>query len=61
MAVPTEDERADNYRRTAGMIRRIAGQIRFDHLRQRQLLALADAFDRLADRVAGGGVREAAN
>jgi len=60
MAEPTEDGRAAYHRQTAETIRRLARQIRFDHLRQRQLLALADAFDRLADQLSVR-VREAAN
>jgi hypothetical protein len=61
MAEPSEDERAVQHRHTAETIRQLAGQIRFDHLRRRQLLALADAFDRLADRVTAGPLREAAD
>jgi hypothetical protein len=51
--VPTDDEedRAECYRQTAERLRQFAAQIRFDFGRQRQLLSLADAFDRLADRV----------
>lgn len=61
MAEPAEDERAAYHRRTAETIRGMAATIRFDHLRKRQLLALADAFDRLADQIAKRGVSEAAN
>jgi hypothetical protein len=61
MAEPSDDERAAYHRRTAETIRRLAAQIRFDHLRKRQLLALADAFDRLAGPIAKRGINEAAN
>ena len=45
-----EDGLAEQYRRTAEKLRQLAKQIRFDFGRQQQLLSLADAFDRLADR-----------
>jgi hypothetical protein len=61
MAEPSDDERAVYHRQTAETIRRLASQIRFDHLRKRQLLALADAFDRLARQIAKRSVSEAAN
>jgi hypothetical protein len=44
MAEPSDDERAAYHRQTAETIRRLAAQIRFDHLRRRQLLALAMHF-----------------
>jgi hypothetical protein len=51
--VPTDDEedRAENYRQTAERLRQFAAQVRFDFGRQQQLFSLADAFDRLAERV----------
>lgn len=60
MAERSEDERASRHRQTADTIRQIAANLRFDHLRRRQLLALADAFDRLAGRIAKGRLHEAA-
>ena len=45
-----EEDPAEQYRRTAEKLRQLAKQIRFDFGRQQQLLSLADAFDRLADR-----------
>jgi hypothetical protein len=49
---------AEQYRRTAEKLRQLAQQIRFDLGRQQQLLSLADAFERLADRkeTAGAGL-----
>jgi len=45
-----EEHPAEQYRGTAEKLRQLAKQIRFDFGRQQQLLSLADAFDRLADR-----------
>ena len=50
----TEDERearAAVYRQNAITLRRLAAEIRFDFCRREQLGALADGFDRLADRL----------
>jgi hypothetical protein len=51
--VPSDDEedRAENYRHTAERLRQLAGKVRFNFGRQQQLLSLADAFDRLAERL----------
>ena len=49
MAEPTES-RVEDYRRQAATLRRLALQARFADSRGR-LLALADSFGRLADRV----------
>lgn len=49
MAEPTES-RVEDYRRQAATLRRLAFQARFADSRGR-LFALADSFDRLADRV----------
>jgi hypothetical protein len=46
-----EEDRAENYRHTAERLRQLAGKVRFNFGRQQQLLSLADAFDRLAERV----------
>ena len=51
MSEKSEEMRAEQHRETAERLRSLAAEIRFDLLRQQQLLALADAFDRLADRV----------
>jgi hypothetical protein len=40
-----------HYRESAEKLRRVASQLRFDLCRRRQLLALADGFERLAERV----------
>jgi hypothetical protein len=61
MAEPSDNERAAYHRRSAETIRGMAAKIRFNHLRKRQLLALADAFDRLAGQIAKRGVSEPAN
>lgn len=49
----TEDAEAgaSNYRQTASKLRRLAGELRFDFCRRNQLLALADGFERSADRL----------
>jgi hypothetical protein len=39
-----------HYRESAEKLRRVASQLRFDLCRRRQLLALADGFERLAER-----------
>ena len=49
-----------DYRETANKLRRLAGQLRFDLCRRKQLLALADGFERLAER-AGNRMAAAAN
>ena len=46
-----EDDRAELYRQSAERLRLLAAKVRFDFGRQQQLLALAEAFDRLAERV----------
>ena len=47
----SEEDRAALYRRSAENLRHLAAQIRFNFGRQQQLLALAEAFDRLSERV----------
>lgn len=44
------EARADTYRENAATLRRLADAIRFDFCRQKQLLALAEGFERLAAR-----------
>ena len=39
-----------SYRETAKTLRRLASELRFDLCRRNQLLALADGFERLAER-----------
>jgi hypothetical protein len=46
----TPANRASEYRNNADMMRLLAQQMRFRESRER-LLALADSFDKLADRV----------
>lgn len=46
-----QQETGANYRETAETLRQLAGKLRFDLCRRRQLFALADGFDRLAERV----------
>lgn len=53
--------RAETYRQSADRLRDMAGQIRFDFCRRKQLVSLADAFDRLADRLEGSPVKQAAD
>lgn len=45
-----QQESTTNYRETARTLRRLAGELRFDLCRRNQLLALADGFERLAER-----------
>jgi hypothetical protein len=46
-----EEAGASNYREIASKLRRLAGELRFDFCRRNQLLALADGFERLAERL----------
>jgi hypothetical protein len=45
-----QQESGANHRETAETLRQLAGKLRFDLCRRRQLFALADGFDRLAER-----------
>jgi hypothetical protein len=54
------DPRAASYRQSARKLRRVAAGIRFDLCRREQLLALARGFDRLAERLEGCCIEEAA-
>jgi hypothetical protein len=59
---PSEQEdRAAIHRQTADNLRQFAAEVRFDFGRRAQLLALADAFDRLATRLEGPPVERAAD
>jgi hypothetical protein len=49
--IDSEEDRAELYRRSAENLRQVAAQVRFNFGRQQQLLSLAEAFDRLAERV----------
>jgi hypothetical protein len=46
------ENRAELYRESADKLRQFAREVRFDFGRRRQLLAMAAAFDRLANRLA---------
>jgi len=56
-----QQSRAALYRQSATSLRQMAAQVRFDFCRQNQLIALADAFDRLADRLEGSPLKLAAD
>jgi hypothetical protein len=49
------------YRQNAIALRRLATEIRYDFRRRSQLLALADGFERLADRGEGSPQEHAAD
>jgi hypothetical protein len=56
-----DETRAAQYRQSASRLRRIAAELRFDLCRREQLRSLADAFDRLADRLYGSPLKHAAD
>ena len=56
-----EEASASHYRETASKLRRLAGELRFDFCRRNQLLALADGFERLAERLGKRFETEAAD
>ena len=56
-----QQARATFYRETARTLRRLAAEIRYDFRRQSQLGALADGFDRYADRVEGSLLADVAD
>jgi hypothetical protein len=59
---PSEQEdRAALYRESADKLRQLADEVRFDFGRRGQLLALADAFDRLAARLEASPIKRAAD
>jgi len=47
------ETRAALYRHSARTLRQLAAEIRFDFRRRSQLFALADGFDRYAERLEG--------
>jgi hypothetical protein len=47
----TPQARAEHFRGVAAQLRTLADQIRYDFRRRNQLLALADGFERFADRL----------
>jgi hypothetical protein len=51
MPVGTEEPGGAKFRDIAAELRRIAASLRFDLRRGAQLLALADGFDRFAERL----------
>ncbi len=53
--------RAAQYRESAGTLRQIAEEMRFDLCRREQLLSLAGGFDRLAERLEGSPLKHAAD
>jgi hypothetical protein len=56
-----QDDRAAAHRASARALRRIARTIRFDLCHRKQLCALADGFDRLAQRIEATGIKDAAD
>ena len=56
-----QESRATLYRQSATSLRRMAAPVRFDFCRQKQMVALADAFDRLAERLEGSPLKQAAD
>ena len=49
------------YRQSADRLRQIAAEVRFDLCRREQLRALADGFDRLAEKREGSARKQAAD
>jgi hypothetical protein len=56
-----ETERAAAYREGARKLRRLANEIHYDFCRREQLRALAEGFERLADKLEGSPLRQAAD
>ena len=56
-----DEDRAELYRQSAGTLRQLAAEVRFDFGRRQQLVTLADAFERLADRLDGLPLSRAAD
>jgi hypothetical protein len=50
-----------DYRQTARTLRQLAAEIRYDFCRREQLLALADGFDRYAERLEAPPLKHAAD
>ena len=55
------EPRSTLHRQSARTLRRLAAEIRFDFCRRELLLALADGFERLAERVKRSGIKETAD
>jgi hypothetical protein len=49
------------YRHSARTLRQLAAEVRFDFCRREQLLALADGFDRYAERLEASPLEQAAD
>jgi hypothetical protein len=49
------------YRHSARTLRQLAAEIRFDFRRRSQLFALADGFDRYAERLEGSILEDVAD
>jgi hypothetical protein len=56
-----EERRTALYRQSADRLRQIAAEVRFDLCRREQLRALADGFDRLAEKLEGSPLKQAAD
>lgn len=56
-----EESRTALYRKSAERLRQIAAEVRFDLCRREQLCALADGFDRLAEKLEGSPLKHAAD
>jgi hypothetical protein len=52
--------RAELYRENARMLRRLAFDMDFDFCRRAQIRALASGFERLADKLEGSPLKQAA-
>ena len=64
MAAPenqSDEDRAELYRQSAETLRQLAAEMRFDFGRRQQLLTLANAFERLADRLERSPLNRAAD
>lgn len=53
--------RAELYRENARMLRRLAFDMDFDFCRRAQIRALANGFERLADKLEGSPLKQAAD
>ena len=56
-----EQTRSALYRQSAKRLRLVADELRFDLCRREQLRALADGFERLAEKLEGSALKEAAD
>jgi hypothetical protein len=55
------EPRAATYRLNARKLRLLAFETRFDFCRQKQLRALAEGFEQLADKLEGSPLKQAAD